>query len=267
MDKECVDETPLRKDLKNKAGLWLTPSHQGNSKSVNLSLSFCYRCQGHLHDFLLFYEIWSISNKGTDGKLTEQSLQITKRQGIRGALWTLHGEARQPAAVSFRYESRTAAPPDQNWRRLCCPRQGHLARPTPTSSLSASFTLTSRVSLLAQHFSFLPSLRNNRILVPAERLSIRVSRKAMSRQTSYYFLRSVPTCISTSTAICNTTLSKYLVASIWVWNVLVLSTPPSIPPLIPPFLHSSIHLSLCPFTLPFIHPSTPPLENPLMICY
>lgn len=141
------------------------------------------------------------SNKGTDGKLTEQSLQIAKRQGIRGALWTLHGEARQPAAVSFRYESRTAARPRQE---EAVPTSGHLARPTPTSSLSASFILANGVSLLAQRF--LPALLEKQPYpCPSGKALYQGERKAMSRQTSHYFLRSVPTCISTSTAICNTT--------------------------------------------------------------
>lgn len=94
-----VDEILLRKELKNKASLRPTPSHQGNSKSVNPSLSFCYRCHRHLFDSLVLWGL--IHFKGTDGKL--QSLQITKRQGIKGALWTLHGEGKQPVAVSFRF--------------------------------------------------------------------------------------------------------------------------------------------------------------------
>lgn len=88
--KLCRWATP-EKVMKNWASLGQKPSRQGNGKPVNLSLLFCYRCQGHLFDFLLFYESWSILTKGTERKLIVKSLQITKRQGINGGLLALVG--------------------------------------------------------------------------------------------------------------------------------------------------------------------------------
>lgn len=88
-----MDEILLRRGKKNKGSLKQTPSHKGTSKSILLVLLQMPVSQGHLFDFPLFHGPWSISNKGTDGKLIVQSLQITKRQSIWGSLWTFHGEA------------------------------------------------------------------------------------------------------------------------------------------------------------------------------
>lgn len=180
-----VDEILLRKELKNKASLRPTPSHQGNSKSVNPSLSFCYRCQRHLFDSLVLWGL--IHFKGTDGKL--QPLQITKRQGIKGALWTLHGEGKQPAAVSFcfiRALLRHRWNPEREEAVLSTSRT---AAPSYTHILPVSFLHPDKEgSLLSWSLSwsssFFPALlERQHILVSRERLPLRVSSKEVRRPT------------------------------------------------------------------------------------
>ena len=180
-----VDEILLRKELKNKASLRPTPSHQGNSKSVNPSLSLCYRCQRHLFDSLVLWDL--IHFKGTDGKL--QSLQITKRQGIKGALWTLHGEDKQPDAVSFRFIRALLRPRWKPELEEAVLPTSRAAPPSYIHLLPASFLHPDKQgSLLSWSLSwsssFFPALlERQHILVSRERLPLRVSSKGMSRHT------------------------------------------------------------------------------------
>ena len=161
----------MRNGLKSKASLRWTPSQQGNGKSVNQSFSFCHRCQGHLFDFLLFYETWCISNIGRDGKLIVKSLQMQGARHQGAQCLSMEKPGSLPRRVSF-IELNWDPTGRQNWRGLCCPRQGQLP-PPPFGFLhpDKDSCLSWSSSLLLLH------MRNNYILVPRERLPIKASSK------------------------------------------------------------------------------------------
>lgn len=241
----------MRNGLKSKASLRWTPSQQGNGKSVNQSFSFCHRCQGHLFDLLLFYKTWCISNIGTDGKLIVKSLQIqgARRQAARCLSMEKPGSL--PRRVSF-IELNWDPTGRQNWRGLCCPRQGssHLL-------LSASSTLTRIAVSPGPALCFCSTWETIIFLSQGKGSPLRrAARSQQTKQSHYYFLFAQAFWISTSVTTHNSTLPNYLVASFWVWNA---SLPPSIRLFLPPSLHPALHLSLPPSH----HPS---IEYLLIIC-